>query len=94
MAWTGTVLLLQRTQPKFELGNYKTHILNVATALTCSAKGKMDLRKTGGRLVFLQKKGVNEWTPNQATSYFLAYNTQLESVGRRLDRQIQLIKNI
>jgi hypothetical protein len=21
MAWTGTVLLLQRTQPKFELGN-------------------------------------------------------------------------
>lgn len=63
------------TQPKFELGTYKTKILNVTTTLTCSVKGKMDLSKTVGRLVSLQKKGMNEWTSNQATSYFLAYNT-------------------
>jgi len=63
------------TQSKYELGTHKTQILNVTATLTCSAKGKMDLRKTGGRLVSLQKKGVNEWTSNQATSYFLAYNT-------------------
>jgi len=58
------------TQPEFELGTYKTQILNVTTIPTCSVKGKMDLSKTGGRLVPLQKKGVNE-----VTSYFLAYNT-------------------
>ena len=63
------------TQPKYELGTYKTQIFNVTATLTCSVKGKMDLSKTGGRLVSLQKKGVNEWTSNQATSYFLAYNT-------------------
>jgi hypothetical protein len=68
------------TQPKFELGTYKTQILNVTATRACSAKGKMDLSKTGGRPVSLQKKGVNEWTSNQATSYFLAYNTQLEGV--------------
>jgi len=68
------------TQPKFELGTYKTQILNVTATRACSAKGKMDLSKTGGRLVSLQKKGVNERTSNQATSYFLAYNTQLEGV--------------
>jgi hypothetical protein len=82
MAWAGTGLLLQITSVrtgghpgKIELGTYKTQILNVTTTLTCSAKGKTDLSKTGRRLVSLQKKGVNEWTSNQATSYFLAYNT-------------------
>jgi hypothetical protein len=63
------------TQPKFVLGTYKTQILIVTTTLTCSAKVKMDLSKTGGRLVSLQKNGVNEWTSNQSTSYFLACNT-------------------
>jgi hypothetical protein len=57
-------------QPKFELGTQKTQILNVTATLTCSVKGKMYLSKTGGRLVSLQKKDVNE-----PTSYFLAYNT-------------------